>query len=749
MAGIMEKMYGNQGGGSGGDSHNKGSFLTPAALREAYPTAEPGDFAIVESTDTIWVWDNDGSDWKDADQKGQVTSVNGQTGAVTVQATLVNQDNIKSVNGNSLLGSGNLELSTYLTYPAGWTTTGTTKAFCDAVAADTSAVEGKAYLGEVTFSDLPASMANGEVVVEIMDGTTAQNKVIVLTLTSGNTAPYMWKYTYWNGGSNVSGWVTCGDTLPSQSGNSGKFLTTDGTDASWSDKPLVNKGTASDSIVILGTSGGSQANVIGYRSSGSTGSSVIGHNCSLGQLSCGMGYEVKAGDGAVVIGQSSIANNYSVTIGSSAGPLYTTSNATFGIAIGRNAGLGNNTVSAIQLGPDRNSESRTFKVAFVETTNPWSAVNYKLLDADGTIPADRLPNAINKYSAMPTAASTNEGWIVQYTGADDAVAGLTHGYIYECKAQGTDPETYAWEAVEVQAGGGGGLPSQTGNSGKFLTTDGTDASWATVDTLPSQTGNAGKFLTTDGTDASWSNKPLVNTATVSGALTILGSPITDSSSWNCINIGPRSSATGSWYGLSVGYEAKSTGVQTNNKWVYCQAIGSYAQAIGTAASTKSVEYVLSIGYDARAQGYDKIQIMSNPDWQNTPNRSFYVKNYMLLDLSDGTIPEARLADTTNAQQGDVLTLDSNGNAVWQAGGGGGGSTALSLTLAAANWSNNTITVTATGVTASNNVIVSPAPASQSAYTTAGVMCTAQAADSLTFTCTTTPSSDLTVTVLII
>lgn len=47
------------------------------------------------------------------------------------------------------------------------------------------------------------------------------------------------------------------------------------------------------------------------------------------------------------------------------------------------------------------------------------------------------------------------------------------------------------------------LPSQTGQSGKFLTTDGTDASWATVDALPSQTGQSGKFLTTNGTTASW------------------------------------------------------------------------------------------------------------------------------------------------------------------------------------------------------------------------------------------------------
>lgn len=46
-------------------------------------------------------------------------------------------------------------------------------------------------------------------------------------------------------------------------------------------------------------------------------------------------------------------------------------------------------------------------------------------------------------------------------------------------------------------------PSQTSNSGKYLTTDGTNTSWATVDALPSQTGNNGKYLTTNGTVASW------------------------------------------------------------------------------------------------------------------------------------------------------------------------------------------------------------------------------------------------------
>lgn len=71
----------------GGDQHNLGYFATQAALEEAHPTAEAGDWAIVGSTDTVWIWDTDTSAWKDSDQKGQVTSVNNQTGAVTLTAS--------------------------------------------------------------------------------------------------------------------------------------------------------------------------------------------------------------------------------------------------------------------------------------------------------------------------------------------------------------------------------------------------------------------------------------------------------------------------------------------------------------------------------------------------------------------------------------------------------------------------------------------------------------------------------------
>lgn len=47
------------------------------------------------------------------------------------------------------------------------------------------------------------------------------------------------------------------------------------------------------------------------------------------------------------------------------------------------------------------------------------------------------------------------------------------------------------------------LPSQTGQSGQFLTTDGTNLDWAEVDALPDQFGHSGEFLTTDGSNPSW------------------------------------------------------------------------------------------------------------------------------------------------------------------------------------------------------------------------------------------------------
>ena len=58
-------------------------------------------------------------------------------------------------------------------------------------------------------------------------------------------------------------------------------------------------------------------------------------------------------------------------------------------------------------------------------------------------------------------------------------------------------------AIQTQLDTKAVYPNQATNSGKYLTTNGTATSWATVDALPSQSGNSGNYLTTNGTAATW------------------------------------------------------------------------------------------------------------------------------------------------------------------------------------------------------------------------------------------------------
>jgi len=311
----------------------------------------------------------------------------------------------------------------------------------------------------------------------------------------------------------------------------------------------------------------------------------------------------------------------------------------------------------------------------------WTTVYTTKLNngADIAIPEQAGRMAI-QVTSFPTASATVGGEIYQYIGTTDST--YTNGYFYKCVYENS---TWSWKQYDTQPQGGGSLPSQSGQSGKFLTTDGTDASWATVDALPSQTSQSGKFLTTDGSSASWAAiNALQNQASDSNSLAVGG---TSTDTGNIVRVGQSATANG-YSSTVVGYNA-TTGSYGGWATVIgsdATANGGWSVAIGnntTAGVAQTKLNCVAIGSSASATGGYSIAIGSfaqttadysiilnasgTSSYTNTTPNSFAFANsngMFTLVNADGTVPEARLADMTSAAQGQVLTLDVNSNATW-------------------------------------------------------------------------------------
>lgn len=99
-------------------------------------------------------------------------------------------------------------------------------------------------------------------------------------------------------------------------------------------------------------------------------------------------------------------------------------------------------------------------------------------------------------------------------------------------------------------------------------------------------------------------------------------------------------------------------------------------------------------------------------------------------------------------QGQIVGFDASGNAQAQSA-----PTAVyrTVTLSSSAWSSNTQTVTVSGVSADETAqLIQPMPAvaSQDAYISAGIICSGQAANQLTFKCSTAPTEDISLFVVI-
>ena len=74
---------------------------------------------------------------------------------------------------------------------------------------------------------------------------------------------------------------------------------------------------------------------------------------------------------------------------------------------------------------------------------------------------------------------------------------------------------------------------------------------------------------------------------------------------------------------------------------------------------------------------------------------------------------------------------------------------LEVTLPASGWVNSLQSIAVDGVTEDSDVFASPADSSYDAYCEAGVRCSGQADNALTFWCKEIPAEDLTVNVIML
>jgi len=282
-----------------------------------------------------------------------------------------------------------------------------------------------------------------------------------------------------------NGTISVDDQLPTQAGNSGKFLTTDGTNASWSDIlneikiSSVHYPTANATTVVL-----TQAQAIPsttnkytmsvYRNGIYLNPSIdYGYNNSTRTLTFTDAFE---DDEIVTVVFSYLDTDSQVTLDIDVDEY----EAGTGVTFTNNAVTNKVVINADDQLPSQTNNSGKF------LTTDGSTVSWETVDA--------LPDQTDNSGKFLTTNGTSASWdtITPYTLPEATTSTL--GGVIVGSGLSVNNGTIS---VNDQ------LPSQTSNSGKFLTTNGTSASWATVDALPSQTGNSGKFLTTDGTDASW------------------------------------------------------------------------------------------------------------------------------------------------------------------------------------------------------------------------------------------------------
>ena len=823
----------------------------------SYITGEASSTVETEEVNVNDTYFYDGTSWTLLRTGASVTSVNGQTGAVTVQETLVSGTNIKSINGNSILGAGNLQVSGFLPFPAGWTTNSTTKALCDDIAADTTTVKGSAFLGEVTCSDLPAGIVNSEINVYINDGTTAANKVIILELTSGNVAPYRWIYVYWNGGTDTSGWQTWQETLVSGTNIktiNGESLLGSGNLSvggipQYTTMPTATSSNVGEIAQYSGTTDANYTNGYFYKcvSDGENPATYSWTRIDVQPAGSGGGIEWAASIDKPANHSSSYYRESPVWVISGGLPdgeyefcfqtlvsrdkidseypngynQYVTYKARFAILTisGKKYVQGN---LAYVIDGDwvvNNSEynpQNSYIYYFLKIYGNDMIINYNGVPFNSAITGEYFAEEVKNIFKITSIKNINTGeeyiptghlydwanneesnWTqmsscVLYTSNlvtipeekvynNTLYVGWSSGS-YNCLVFSNPNQIvgYPWtfsdsepKASEVDFV----ITSTLGGKYHAVIENSSNSYTARILEASGDLANL-KLLTQDGRLGACFNFATTDDRSLKATLGLKGSKVEATCDWDYSNI------VQNWEEIvfdTVGAEItlKNFGVvaQYNGEIPnIAYTKGCFYQATGTVVTVPDditcEEVTTSTGSTITcldANGF--INALINEFGVTRDDILYWFSiGYNRIEYQVGAsaywntgywIPESIIttyfsfspALQTGVDIYWLMTLTPEHqevqNPAWVRYNTQPATTGTTGTLVVADWSSSTQTITVNGVTASNNILVSPAPASATDWASAGILCTAQSTDSLTFTCQTTPSNDITVNVAIL
>lgn len=343
---------------------------------------------------------------------------------------------------------------------------------------------------------------------------------------------------------------------------------------------------------------------------------------------------------------------------------------------------------------------------------------------------------VQRAETMPTADASNAGQQFLYSGESDAT--YTHGYIYENVKTATYTGTVSFEAATLS---GTTVTCSGDNFANFLTEAGADPTPIVSGTMTYEAdANGWRLVGKDSNDNTvttfieyvedYEDAGFVFTGTPQDgdviAFTCTVEEASATYAWTRIDVQPSG---GNFLPLTGGTLTGDLTMQNSKVQLYNSSI------LGSFWLESADSGYLRIGKSATASNDD---LFVNTGTVNQRSIAFGNSNGGRIGSANAKL---EYVYTQKLSNGSDITVPTTGGTMAVIG------VNTTATLAVADWSSSTQTVTVSGVKADSVVFVSPAPASASDYASAGILCTSQGTDSLTFTCTTTPTNAITVNVV--